>query len=36
MFHLGEKVLIQDLDGVLTIGDFYNKTDQEGTQLLFI
>ncbi|MFN4763450.1 DsrE/DsrF/DrsH-like family protein [Gillisia sp. Q332] len=36
MFHISEKDLIEDLDGVLTIGDFYNRADQEGTQLLFI
>ena len=36
MFHLGEKDLIENIDGILTIGDFYNRADQEGTQLLFI
>jgi len=36
MFHLEEKDLIDDLDGILTIGDFYNRADVEGTQLLFI
>lgn len=36
MFHLSEKDMIEDLDGILTIGDFYNRADQEGTQLLFI
>jgi len=36
MFHLEEKDLIDDLDGILTIGDFYNKADIEGTQMLFI
>lgn len=36
MFHISEKDLIEDLDGILTIGDFYNRADQEGTQLLFI
>lgn len=36
MFHLKEEDLIDDLDGILTIGDFYNRADQEGTQLLFI
>jgi peroxiredoxin family protein len=36
MFHLKENDLIEDLDGVLTIGDFYNQADQEGTQMLFI
>lgn len=36
MFHLDEKDLIDDLDGILTIGDFYNRADQDGTHLLFI
>ena len=36
MFHLKEEDLIDDLDGILTIGDFYNKADQDGTQILFI
>lgn len=36
MFHLKQDDLIDDLDGILTIGDFYNRADQEGTQMLFI
>ncbi len=36
MFHLKEEDLIEELDGILTIGDFYNKADQEHTQMLFI
>lgn len=36
MFHLEEKDLIDELDGVLTIGDFYNRANEEGTHLLFI
>ena len=36
MFHLKEEDLIEDLDGILTIGDFYSKADVEGTQMLFI
>ncbi len=36
MFHLEEKDLIGDLDGILTIGDFYNRADIDGTHLLFI
>jgi len=36
MFHLKEEDLIDDLDGILTIGDFYSKADQDGTQILFI
>lgn len=36
MFHLKEEDLIDDIDGILTIGDFYNRANQEGTQMLFI
>ncbi len=36
MFHLEEKDLIDDLDGILTIGDFYNRANEDGTQMLFI
>ena len=36
MFHLEEKDLIDELDGILTIGDFYNRANEDGTQLLFI
>jgi|TARA_Y100000588_G_C14230122_1_gene914894 peroxiredoxin family protein len=36
MFHLEEKDLIEDMDGILTIGDFYNRADQDGTQILFV
>ena len=36
MFHLKEEDLIDEIDGILTIGDFYNRDDEEGTQLLFI
>lgn len=36
MFHLEEKDFIDKIDGILTIGDFYNKADQDGTQILFI
>ncbi len=36
MFHLKENDLIDDLDGILTIGDFYNRADQENTQIVFI
>ena len=36
MFHLKEEDLIEDLDGILTIGDFYSKADIDGTQMLFI
>lgn len=36
MFHLSEEDLIDDLDGILTIGDFYNRANGEGTQIVFI
>ena len=36
MFHLEREDLIDELDGVLTIGDFYNRANSEGTHLLFI
>ncbi|WP_457616202.1 DsrE/DsrF/DrsH-like family protein [Lutibacter sp.] len=36
MFHLKQEDLIDDLDGILTIGDFYNEANVEGTQMLFI
>ncbi|WP_142783682.1 DsrE/DsrF/DrsH-like family protein [Changchengzhania lutea] len=36
MFHLNEDKLIDDLDGVLTVGDFYNRAQGDNTQLMFI
>jgi peroxiredoxin family protein len=36
MFHLEEKNLIDDLDGVLTVGDFYSRAEGSGTHLMFI
>lgn len=36
MFDLKEKDLIDDLDGVLTVGDFYARAEGEGTHLMFI
>ncbi len=36
MFHLKEEDLIDELDGILTIGDFYNRADDYNTQMLFI
>jgi peroxiredoxin family protein len=36
MFHLEKDSLIDDLDGVLTVGDFYNRAKGDGTHLLFI
>lgn len=36
MFHLEREKLIDDLEGVLTVGDFYNRAHGEGTHLMFI
>ena len=36
MFDLTEKDLIDELDGILTIGDFYGRAEGEGTQIMFI
>ncbi len=36
MFHLEKSDLIDELDGILTIGDFYNRANEDGTHLLFI
>ncbi|GAB2763207.1 DsrE/DsrF/DrsH-like family protein [Salinimicrobium soli] len=36
MFHLKEEDFIDDLNGILTIGDFYNRADQDGVQMIFI
>ncbi|MDX1349024.1 MAG: DsrE/DsrF/DrsH-like family protein [Putridiphycobacter sp.] len=36
MFHLKESDLIDDLDGIITVGDFYNRADNPNTQMLFV
>ena len=36
MFDLEEKDLIDELDGVLTVGDFYARAAGEGVQIMFI
>lgn len=36
MFDLTEEKLIDDLDGVLTVGDFYSRAEGEGTHVIFI
>lgn len=36
MFHLTENDLIEDLDGILTIGDFYNRCEGPDTHMLFV
>jgi peroxiredoxin family protein len=36
MFHIDEDKLVDEVEGVLTVGDFYNRAQGEGTHLLFI
>lgn len=36
MFDLTENDLIEDLDGVLTVGDFYARAEGDGTHVIFI
>lgn len=36
MFDLKEEDLIDDIDGVLTVGDFYARAEGEGVHVLFI
>ena len=36
MFHLDRDDLIEELDGILTIGDFYGRADEDGTHIVFI
>ncbi|MEZ4776772.1 MAG: DsrE/DsrF/DrsH-like family protein [Bacteroidia bacterium] len=36
MFHLEENDLFEEMDGVLTVGGFYERAAGEGTHLLFI
>ena len=36
MFNIKEEDLIDDLDGVLTVGDFYERAEGEGTHVVFI
>jgi len=36
MFHLEEKDFIDDIDGILTIGDFYQRADIDDIQIVFI
>lgn len=36
MFHLERKDLFDDLDGILTVGGFYERAQGAGTHLLFI
>ena len=36
MFHLKREDLIDELDDIITIGDFYNRADSDNTQMLFV
>lgn len=36
MFHLKQEDLIDDLDGVLTVGDFYGRAEGEGSHIVFV
>jgi len=36
MFHYTKEDLVEELDGVLTVGDFYKQGSGEGTHMLFI
>lgn len=36
MFHYKKEDMIEELDGILTVGDFYNKSEGVGTHMLFI
>jgi peroxiredoxin family protein len=36
MFNIEEEDLIEELDGVLTVGDFYARAEGEGTHVVFI
>ena len=36
MFHIKEDQLIDDINGILTVGDFYEKAEGDNTHLMFI
>jgi peroxiredoxin family protein len=36
MFHYKQEDMYEDLDGVLTVGDFYKQSEGEGVHMLFI
>lgn len=36
MFHFKKEDLYEDLDGLLTVGDFYQRSSGDGVQMLFI
>jgi peroxiredoxin family protein len=36
MFHLSKEDLWEGVDKVLTVGEFYNQAQEDGTQIIFI
>ncbi len=36
MFHFKKEDMYEDIDGVITVGDFYNKGNGLGTHMLFV
>jgi peroxiredoxin family protein len=36
MFHLKKEDLIDELDGIITVGDFYARADTDNTHMLFV
>lgn len=36
MFHLKKEELVDEVEKIITIGDFYKRADKEGTHMLFI
>lgn len=36
MFHIKEDDLVDDIEGVLTVGEFYNRAHGEGVHMMFI
>ena len=36
MFKLTPEDMIDEIDGIITVGDFYSRANQENTHLLFI
>jgi peroxiredoxin family protein len=36
MFHYSKEDMFEDIDGVITVGDFYKKAEGVGTHMLFI
>ncbi|MEZ5007621.1 MAG: DsrE/DsrF/DrsH-like family protein [Chitinophagales bacterium] len=36
MFHLKREDLIEDLDGIITVGEFYERANTEGSHIVFV